>query len=252
MSMRPKPSTTSIPETIGNFHHVHPAAPAAEMTSTTNITSGRLAALEAVIETGMRTFIEVGNALLEIRDSRLYRDSFATFEEYCRERWKMSRPRAYQLIDAAGVVSNLSTIVDKPQNEAQARELAGLPADAQRRIWMELTKENPQPTAREIRAAVRYLMALPAMPEFETSELAHAAIEWRKIAQQSAEYRLRAERSAGEELCGIQFTEEEARLWQQLAQVPEEFFEEYIKRCKPGDFDHLDAKELVDSYGHQS
>ena len=29
MSMPPEASTTSAPETIGNFHHVHPAAPAA-------------------------------------------------------------------------------------------------------------------------------------------------------------------------------------------------------------------------------
>ncbi len=42
----------------------------------------------------------------------------------------MSRPRAYQLIDSAGVVKNLSTNVDKPANEAQARPLAKLPAAA--------------------------------------------------------------------------------------------------------------------------
>jgi hypothetical protein len=33
----------------------------------------RLIELESVIETGIKTFVEVGNALLEIRDSKLYR-----------------------------------------------------------------------------------------------------------------------------------------------------------------------------------
>ena len=74
------------------------------------IPSTRLRLLEQVIERGLTTFVEVGNALLEIRDSRLYKDSFSTFEDYCRERWGMSRPRAYPLIEAAEIMSNLSTI----------------------------------------------------------------------------------------------------------------------------------------------
>jgi hypothetical protein len=68
----------------------------------------RLAELEAVIERGLDTFAEVGRALLEIRDARLYRETHATFEAYLRERWGMSRQRGYQLMDAARV----STIVD--------------------------------------------------------------------------------------------------------------------------------------------
>lgn len=41
---------------------------------------------EAVIERGRRAFVEVGTALAQIRDSRLYRQSHDTFEAYCRER----------------------------------------------------------------------------------------------------------------------------------------------------------------------
>ena len=54
----------------------------------------RLAELETVIESGIRTFVDVGRALLEIRDSRLYRESYPTFDEYCRERWGFGRIRA--------------------------------------------------------------------------------------------------------------------------------------------------------------
>ena len=40
------------------------------------VETGRLAALEQTIERGLQTFVEVGTALLEIRDSRLYRQAF--------------------------------------------------------------------------------------------------------------------------------------------------------------------------------
>jgi hypothetical protein len=85
----------------------------------------RLAELEAVVERGLDTFAEVGRALLEIRDERLYRETHGTFEAYLRQRWGMSRRRGYQLIDAARV----STVVDTaglpaPPSERVARELA--------------------------------------------------------------------------------------------------------------------------------
>lgn len=62
----------------------------------------------------------------EIRDSRLYREHYSTFEEYCRERWGWSRGRAYQHIEAADTAAIVSTNVDipAPTNEGQARELA--------------------------------------------------------------------------------------------------------------------------------
>lgn len=96
-----------------------------------------LAAQEAVIARGLQTFYEVGNALATIRDARLYRADYATFEAYCQDRWGLKQSRAYQFIDAAGVINNLrsSTIVELPQNEAQARPLTHLPPDDQSRVW---------------------------------------------------------------------------------------------------------------------
>jgi hypothetical protein len=67
------------------------------------------------------------------RDERLYRDRYATFEAYCRERWGFTRQRAFQLTEAAQVSGLLSTIVDTDtpaiRNEAQARELVPLRDD---------------------------------------------------------------------------------------------------------------------------
>ena len=57
--------------------------------------------LEEVIDRGLKTFYEVGEALLMIRDNRLYRVTYATFEEYCQERWQMTRQHVNRLIGAA-------------------------------------------------------------------------------------------------------------------------------------------------------
>jgi len=43
---------------------------------------------------------------------RLYRVTHGTFQDYCRERWGIKRQRAYELMEAARIVSNLSEISD--------------------------------------------------------------------------------------------------------------------------------------------
>jgi hypothetical protein len=135
----------------------------------------RLAELETVIERGLQTFIEVGSALMEIRDSRLYRQTHATFEEYCQERWDLRKSRIYQLMDAAEVVENLksSTIVELssgntplPANEAQARPLAKLELEMQRQAWRKAVETAPRGkiTARHIETVVREFQAAQVEP----------------------------------------------------------------------------------------
>lgn len=72
-----------------------------------------LEAYEGIITEGLHTFVAVGHALLAIREQRLYRAEYATFEDYCRERWALERRRAYQLMDAATVVGHISDDVKK-------------------------------------------------------------------------------------------------------------------------------------------
>ena len=90
---------------------------------------------EMVIEKGIKTFVQVGKALLTIRDDRLYRTTYGTFEDYCQQRWQLARATAYQLVDAAQVDDALNAVdqpmsaiadIPKPANEAQARPLAKL------------------------------------------------------------------------------------------------------------------------------
>lgn len=128
----------------------------------------RLSELEATIERGLATFVEVGQALLEIRDSRLYRDSHGTFEDYCRERWGFNRQRASQLIQASEVSKYLDS---PPQNDAQARELAPLKDDPERMVeaWEEASADGA-PTAETVREAVGRRMNVHYSSETEEWE----------------------------------------------------------------------------------
>jgi hypothetical protein len=69
--------------------------------------SDRLAELEKTIARGKQTFVEVGLALAEIRDLRLYKREYGGFEEYCRERWGWEKAYANHVIRAADVVKCL-------------------------------------------------------------------------------------------------------------------------------------------------
>ena len=55
-----------------------------------------------------RSFVAVGLTLGRIRDERLYRVEFKTFEAYCREKWQYERRHAYQLIAAAQMYRHVS------------------------------------------------------------------------------------------------------------------------------------------------
>lgn len=120
-----------------------------------------LSSHEEVIARGLKTFQEVGMALLAIRDGRLYREHYGTFEEYCQERWNFERAHAYRLIDAAKVIQNLSPIGDiLPAAESQARPLTRLEPEAQRAAWQEAveTAPNGKPTAAHVaKVAERYM-----------------------------------------------------------------------------------------------
>jgi hypothetical protein len=97
-----------------------------------------LAILEARIEKATRGYyIEVGNALATIRDAQLYRESFATFEEYCAQKWHWTTEHVGRMIAAAGVAKRVAPTGSIPENERQARMIASLPEAEQVAAWSE-------------------------------------------------------------------------------------------------------------------
>lgn len=119
----------------------------------------RLGQLEVVIGEAIarvtREFKVAGGALREIRDSRLYRETHANFDDYCEERWGFTRSRAHRLIEGSEIAELLPT-GQQPTNERQARELVPVlktnGPEAVREVWEEA---GPKPTAKKIRAAVQ-------------------------------------------------------------------------------------------------
>lgn len=136
-------------------------------TALTTTESNTLTDCERIINRGLVGFKEVGNALLKIRDGKLYRQEHATFEGYCAKRWSMSRPRAYQIMESAGAVAslpeNLSTMVDK---ERSARELAKVPAEKRSQV-VEVAAAAGPVTAKSIKEAAAKVAEPSPAPKLE-------------------------------------------------------------------------------------
>jgi len=123
---------------------------------------------ERTITGGLQTFYDVGRALVEIRNKRLYREKHTTFEAYCREIWGFSRPHAYRLIDAAEVAANISPNGDTlPENEAQVRALKAAPGEKQKEVWAkaQATAPDGKVTAAHITDVIQTEIPMPPEPE---------------------------------------------------------------------------------------
>lgn len=59
---------------------------------------------EDIIDAGLKTLFEVGKALATIQLGKLYRLTHSTFQSYVQERFQISLPWAYKLIEASKVV----------------------------------------------------------------------------------------------------------------------------------------------------
>lgn len=124
-----------------------------------------LAEAEKVIEKGLGSFVEVGEALSKINEGRLYKKKEDdSFENYCATRWGMQDKHAYRLIDAAKCFRTLEkalTTKDKrlPGNEAQIRPLIPLEEKLQVRAWEHVLADNKESkiTAAEVEKVVESL-----------------------------------------------------------------------------------------------
>jgi hypothetical protein len=115
--------------------------------------SKRLIELEKIIEAGKQTFIEVGIALAEIRDARLYKADFKTFEEYCVKKWGWTKQHCYRLIECAPIAKS------NPQVTSinQVRALAKVPEEKRNQVIKKALAKSKSAgrklTAKDISAA---------------------------------------------------------------------------------------------------
>lgn len=137
---------------------------------------------EEVIKTDIKAFMRVGAALATIRNERLYRSDFLSFEEYLAAKWDMKKRYAEYLVEANEVVEKLKellpgtsvlgcTIVHTesgapsqsniedflPKNEAQARALTQYieNPDKMLQVWTSAlrTAPNGKITAKHVEKA---------------------------------------------------------------------------------------------------
>lgn len=152
-----------------------------------------LAQCEGVIERGMRSFIEVGTALLKIRDGRLYRENYPTFDEYCRERWGWRRRNVDQQIKAAEIAQGLSAAALKPENENQVRPLGLLPPEDREAAWNLAVEHSAtgNPTGPEVAQVVNTLRDLRPPKTKEQIEAERKVREAEKLLDLRHEQELR-------------------------------------------------------------
>jgi|SRR5262245_16126273 len=128
-----------------------------------DLTPAEVSALEACerrIAAGLQTFLEVGQDLMTIRDGKLYRRDYGTFEEYLRQRWDMDRSYGKRLMAAAQVVESLKMApmgAILPVNERQVRPLTSLEPEDQRTVWQAAVQTAPEgkPTGAHVERVVK-------------------------------------------------------------------------------------------------
>jgi hypothetical protein len=120
----------------------------------TDVESKRYRKLKQQIGSWWKDRLAVGAALREIRDQKLYRQEYSTFEDFCIAEYEIKHSQAYRLIEAADVKESLKTspIGDKLRNEQQARALALVPLEKRAEVLEEASKDGPA-TARKITEA---------------------------------------------------------------------------------------------------
>ena len=127
-----------------------------EIDKTTKLTQTEKSELkqqELIIDDGLKSFVSVGNALCVIKDKKLYREEFNSFDEYVKERWQIRKDYAYKLIAGSEIAQRVGGVT----NECQARELNRVPYVDQQKV-MDRAVENADledrvVTAKDIRLA---------------------------------------------------------------------------------------------------
>jgi hypothetical protein len=128
---------------------------------------------EAIIERGIKSFVEVGEALATIRDQRLYLATHKNFDAYLADRWPELGHRNYvhKMIRAACVAAELGTTVPiaAPASEWQVRPLLRLKTPEERQeAWIRAVESTAGsgrfPTARDVEAQVTQIHPPPPRP----------------------------------------------------------------------------------------
>lgn len=193
-----------------------------------------LTSYEAVIQQGLESFVEVGNALAAVRDRGLWRE-FASFEVYCKTRWGFSQWYSYKLTKSAEVVSDLDNCPNKPTVESHARPLADVPREQRAEVWKAVVESAPKDgdgepkiTAKHVEQVVAKALDKPAPhvsnnsgnnewytpPEFlESARIVLGAIDCDPASSEVANRNVKAKKIYTAEDSGLESPRWGSRVW---------------------------------------
>lgn len=155
-----------------------------------------LAQCEAAVETLKGAFWAAGKALQIIRDARLYRQDYQTFDDYCWDRWGMNRQNADKLIRTWPIAEALyerqqrgvTQIGVKKLNQAQVWELVPVAdswdVDAATFVYDKVAEtvvevEGKDVTAQVLQGAVKAAVkAVPKGVEFDRDAAAEQIVAY--------------------------------------------------------------------------
>lgn len=103
--------------------------------------------LEKIVEAGLQEFLTTGAALREIRDRRLYRVEFTSFQEYVRTRFGLQRGAVDSMIRASSVAQSLldaGEVLPPNTKPTLIRPIAALPStELQTACWSLVRAVSP-------------------------------------------------------------------------------------------------------------
>lgn len=102
---------------------------------------------------------KIVRGLRAIRDGKLYRASYDTFEVYCQKKWNLTDRHVRRLIDHSDVLANIAEMTGpigpKPDQigpnrikEGATREIADLPPETQKQVAKAVKESGKKPTAK--------------------------------------------------------------------------------------------------------
>jgi len=165
---------------------------------------------EQVITEGMQTFIEVGEALADIRDRKGYKHNYGTFEEYCKQRWGLTARHCRNLIGASKVAT-IAGQNGKSLSQTAAQHIATLETEQQ--IEFISKHDAEQMTAREVEQAVKeYKQRLTeANDRMSELQIENTELQSRPVATVTQEVVPEDYESTKRELANLQLVQSETK-----------------------------------------
>lgn len=140
--------------------------------------------LENIVKKGFQQFLDVGQALAEIKEARLYKaEGHKSFAEYVKNKFNYNLNYCNYLMNTADMIKRLEALDDDsfvmPTSEAQCKALAPLIKKEEindekigqiKDVLTKIKEEEVRPTAKAIQATIAQLYPDTLPPEKDPTE----------------------------------------------------------------------------------